>query len=132
MIAAAVADQQDGGQVEPQSGGDSVNISDEAIQALEQDRSQANLEAQVDQDPNFAAEMAKSLAYRADTAVVPKPVRPGGGDTYDARTLPVMQMSGETIRLKRIALYEAELQKGTPPAQIYHKLSQFMNRMVDF
>lgn len=43
-----------------------------------------------------------------------------------------MQMSGETIRLKRIALYEAELQKGTPPAQIYHKLSQFMNRMVDF
>lgn len=49
LIAAAVADQQDGGQVEPQSGGDSVNISDEAIQALEQDRSQANLEAQVDQ-----------------------------------------------------------------------------------
>lgn len=129
----ANVDQQERGQVQGQAGGDTISISDEAMQELEWERSRARLEARVDEDTSFAAEMAKALAYSIDSAAVPRPasVRQGDSNTYDVRTLPVLPAPSETIRLKRIALYEAEIQKGTPPAEIYHKLNQLSSRLAE-
>lgn len=130
----AGADQPEQGQApaQGQAGGDSISISDEALQALEQDQSQARLEARVAEDPSFAAEMAKSLAYRTDDVAMSRVARQGDGGTYDVRTLPILHTPAETIRLKRIALYEAEVQKGTPPAEIYHKLNQLSSDLAEF
>jgi hypothetical protein len=66
-------------------------------------------------DPAWAAQLAKDIAY--DQGLMHASPDMGTWAELDAQTA--------SFRQQRIALYEQEVAKETPPAQIYDKLMEF-------
>jgi hypothetical protein len=114
---------------------DNVSISAEAYRQLQEAR--ANEKAQAANrlaaaaDADLAARMAYAVAYRREVVVVPAvaysnlPTSLYAGassPSSNAASLAKVQAEVDQARLARIAVYEMELAKGTPPAQIYSHL----------
>ena len=112
-----------------------VSISAEGVRRLQR---AAELEAQqaatlkaVDADATLAARMAYEIAHRREVVVVPPAAYTDlATSLYVSGTSPAIGTAGiakaqselEQSRLERIALYEQETAKGTPPAEIYRRL----------
>lgn len=121
--------------VETQESADRISISAEAIQQLQLDREleaeQAAARKAAGEDVELAARMAHEVAYRRELVVVPPAsyadlptslylggVSPGSNSVSIAKA----QSELDQARLARIALYELEKSRGTPPAEIYDRL----------
>jgi hypothetical protein len=112
-----------------------VSISDEGIRRLQRE---AELEQQqaatlkaVSENAELASRMAHELAYRREVIVVPPAAYSnlatslyvsGTSPAINATSIANAQSELERSRLARIALYELENAKGTPPAEIYNRL----------
>lgn len=113
-----------------------VSISAEAVRRLElaavREQEQAAMLDAVRADAELAARMVRELAYRREIVVVPPTaysdlaaamyVR-GTSPASNAATIQKVQADLERARMSRIAVYEMEKAKGTPPAKIYEQLS---------
>lgn len=121
--------------VEPQESAERISISAEAVQQLRLDREreaeQAAARKAAGEDIELAARMAHEVAYRRELVVVPPAsyanlptslylggVSPGSNSASIAKA----QSELDQARLARIALYELEKSRGTPPAEIYDRL----------
>lgn len=112
-----------------------VSISAEGLRQLQH---AGQLEAQraatlkeAGEDAEFAARKAHEMAYRHEVVVVPESAYTDlATSLYVSGTSPVIsaasidraQSEVEQARMARIALYELEKARGTPPAEIYHRL----------
>ncbi|OOZ40009.1 hypothetical protein BOW53_09230 [Solemya pervernicosa gill symbiont] len=91
------------------------------------------LRSRIDNDPEFAARMARSTAYGTDLlAIEPDSLKPGrsarfldGTPTSNITYREQYQELIGKVREKRIEFYEGEKAKGTPPKQLYEKLEAF-------
>lgn len=112
-----------------------VSISAEGMRELQR---AAELEAQqaatlkaVGEDAELAARLARELAYRREVVMVPAKAygdlaasrfASGSSPAANAASIARAQSELEQSRLERIAYYELEQAKGTPPAEIYQRL----------
>ncbi|MDP1735533.1 MAG: hypothetical protein Q8L44_14330 [Sulfuritalea sp.] len=112
-----------------------VSISDEGIRRLqheaELEQQQAATLKAISEDAELAAQMAHELAYRREVIVVPAAAYTnlatslyvsGSSPAINATSIANAQSELEKSRLARIALYELESARGTPPAEIYNRL----------
>ena len=112
-----------------------VSISDEGIRRLQREgeleQQQAATLKAVSENADLAAQMAHELAYRREVIVVPAAAYSnlatslfvsGSSPAINATSIANAQSELEKSRLARIALYELENAKGTPPAEIYNRL----------
>jgi hypothetical protein len=112
-----------------------VSISAEGIRQLQREaeleQEQAATRKAVSQDAGLAARMAHELAYRSEVVVVPSAAysnipaslyASGTSPASNAANVARAQADADRARLTRIALYEMEKAKGTPPAEIYNQL----------
>ncbi|MCX7145837.1 MAG: hypothetical protein NT042_06450 [Sulfuritalea sp.] len=112
-----------------------VSISDEGIRRLQREgeleQQQAATLKAVSEDAELAAQMAHELAYRREVIVVPATAYTnlatslyvsGTSPAINATSIANAQSELEKSRLARIALYELESGRGTPPAEIYNRL----------
>lgn len=123
-------------QVTKQVVADRVTISAGASQHLERSAEKqaglAQIRQAVQEDPQFAARMAKDMAYSQDLLAasldpnsMDNSYYADGTPVTDTGYLPRMQPRLDATREQRIALYESEAAKGTPPAEIYDKMEAF-------
>lgn len=113
-----------------------VSISAEAVRQLQlaavrEHEQTATLDA-IRKDPDLAARMVHELAYRREIIVAPPTaysdlaatlyVR-GTSPASNAANIQKAQADLERARMSRIAVYEMEKAKGTPPEKIYEQLS---------
>jgi hypothetical protein len=101
----------------------------------------AQFRARLEADVAFAAEVARNAAYSQDR-VVNNAASLKTGRVTAPKTLNLITatdryytqaMEGDIARVReqRIALYQAELAKGTPPARIYDKIAAFNAQLPD-
>lgn len=122
-------------QIEAPLSADDVSISAEAVRQLQRaaelEQQQAATRKALGEDAELAARMAHEMAYRREVVVVPAKAygdlaasRFAGGSSpaINAAGIARAQSELEQSRLARIALYEFEKAKGTPPAEIYNRL----------
>lgn len=113
-----------------------ISISAEAVQQLQRERDleaeQAAAQRAANEDAELAARMAHEMAYRREVVVVPpasytklpNTVYSGGASTVgNSAGIARAQSDLDQARLARIAFYELEKSKGTPPAEIYARLA---------
>ncbi|OHC72467.1 MAG: hypothetical protein A3H93_05940 [Rhodocyclales bacterium RIFCSPLOWO2_02_FULL_63_24] len=121
--------------VEAQESADRISISPEAVQQLQLDREleaeQAAARKAAGEDVELAARMAHDIAYRREVVVVPPAdytnlptslYLGGGSPGSNSASIAKAQSELDQARLARIALYELEKSRGTPPAEIYDRL----------
>lgn len=113
-----------------------ISISPEALRQLERERQldaeQAVTRKAASEDVELAARMAHEIAYRREVIVVPATRYANlpssvyfGGGSVGSNSVGIARAQSELdqARLARIALYELEQSRGTPPAEIYARLS---------
>jgi hypothetical protein len=112
-----------------------VSISAEGVRQLQHaaklDEEQAATVGAVHADAELAARMAHEMAYRREVIVAAPTAysnlatslyASGTSPASNAANVPKAQFELEQARTERIALYEFEKAKGTPPAKIYERL----------
>lgn len=112
-----------------------VSISAEGVRQLQREAELAQergvTHEAISRDAALAARMAHELAYRHELVAlpptaysdIPASLYSGGtSPTSLAANLARAQADADRARLTRIALYEQEMAKGTPPAEIYNRL----------
>lgn len=112
-----------------------VSISAEGVRQLQRaaelEQQQAATLKAISEDAELAARMAHDMAYRREVIVVPASAYAdlatslyvsGSSPAINAASIARAQSELEQSRLERIALYEVETAKGTPPAEIYTRL----------
>lgn len=133
----AVADSVSGDSATPSA---RISISADAkaalqrVKDLEQDKEKLRTAAQ--NDPVLASQLAQQLAYGQEALTV-RTDKNNWANTRFANGTPVTDTSYQVsmdsqisaVRQQRIALYETERAKGTPPAEIYDKLQAFNARL---
>jgi len=128
----------DAGQQLVEQGEDTVTISHAAQAAYRGDATPSEdgrrgLRLRIDNDPDFAAGMARSAAYGTDLlAVEPSSLRPGqtprfydGTPTSNRAYRDQYQQLIGKVREQRIAYYEQERANGTPPRELFEKIEAF-------
>lgn len=114
---------------------DDVSISAEAVRQLQRaaelEQQQAATLKAIGEDAELAARMAHEMAYRREVVVVPAKAygdlatsrfASGSPSAINPASIAKAQSDLERSRLERIAIYEFETAKGTPPAEIYSRL----------
>ena len=126
-----------GGAIESGQTTDHVTISSEGVRQLQnavaQEAKHALARKAVGEDNELAARMAHDMAYRREVIIVPPSaysnlatslyVR-GASPASNAASIAKAQSDLDQVRQARIALYESEKAKGTPPAVIFDSLVQ--------
>jgi hypothetical protein len=124
--------------IEPSQPTDYVIISSEGVRQLqhaaEREAEHAAARRAAGADAELAARMAHEMAYRREIIIVSPSaygnlatsmyVR-GISPATNAASLAKAQSELDQARLARIALYEYEKARGTPPAEIFDSLTQF-------
>lgn len=116
-----------------------VRISAEGVRQLQlsaqRDKQQAATLGAVHKDATLASRMVHEMAYRREIIIVPAATYSelptsiylrGKSPASNAANIQEAQSRLERTRMARIALYELERAKGTPPAEIYNQLSALM------
>ena len=116
-----------------------VRISAEGVRQLllsaQREEQQAATLGAVRGDAAFASRMVHEMAYRREIIIVPPAAYSdlptslylrGTSPASNAAKIQEAQSRLERTRMARIALYELERAKGTPPAEIYNRLSALM------
>ena len=124
-----------GAPVESSLSTDRVSISAEGIRQLrragELEQEQAATLSAVRADAELAARMAHEIAYRREVIIAPPAAYSdlatslyvsGTSPASNAANIPKIQSEMEQARMTRIAVYELEKAKGTPPAEIYERM----------
>lgn len=114
-----------------------VSISAEGVSRLQhatkQEEQATALRQAVSEDPDLAARTAHDHAYRYEVIALPSSAYTDlATSRYTNAASPAMSAANlvkarselDQARLERIALYETEVAKGTPPAKIFDSLAQ--------
>ena len=115
-----------------------VSISAEGVRQLQRatevEAEQAAAIRAASGDAELAARMAHEMAYRREVIIIPASAYSnlanslyvsGTSPANNAASMAKAQSALEQARMARIALYEMEKAKGTPPAEIYSRLLDF-------
>jgi hypothetical protein len=130
-------DKAPGETIEPGQATEHITISSEGVRQLQnavaQEAKHALDRKAAGQDAELATRMAHGMAYRREVIIVPPSaysnlatslyVR-GTSPASNAASIAKAQSELDQARQARIALYESEKAKGTPPAAIFDSLAQ--------
>ena len=99
-----------------------VSISAEGLRQLQREQNLAAMTAAPVGDQVFAARMAHEMAYGQDELAPSTAMTVKGAPASAAYAASDAESRQEQARFTRIALYEMEKARGTPPELIYRKL----------